>query len=66
MSVLWLLLTVPWIGLHFVIVLCPYHTHLLFCMRAAKTLMSSAGDKASVSRISDKYNNSKTNIFYKP
>ena len=30
-SVLWLFLTVPWIGLLCMIVVFPYHTHLLFC-----------------------------------
>ena len=28
--VLWLFLAVPWIGLHYVIVVFPDHTHLLF------------------------------------
>ena len=28
-SVLWLFLTVPWVGLQSVIVVFPYHTHLL-------------------------------------
>ena len=30
-SVLWLFLTVPWVGLQCVIVVFPDHTHLLFC-----------------------------------
>ena len=30
MHVLWLFLTVPWIGLQYVIVVFPDHTHLLF------------------------------------
>ena len=30
-SVLWLFLMVPWIGLLCMIVVFPYHTHLLFC-----------------------------------
>ena len=29
-GVLWLFLAVPWVGLHFVIVVCPDHTRLLF------------------------------------
>ena len=29
-NVLWLLLTLPWIGLQYVIVVFPDHTHLLF------------------------------------
>ena len=29
-NVLWLFLTVPWVGLQFVIVVFPDHTHLLF------------------------------------
>ena len=30
-NVLWLPLKVPWVGLLCVIVVFPYHTHLLFC-----------------------------------
>ena len=30
LSVVWLFLTVPWVCLHFVIVVFPDHTHLLF------------------------------------
>ena len=30
-SALWLFLAVPWIGLLCMIVVFPYHTHLLFC-----------------------------------
>ena len=29
-NVLWLSLTVPWVGLHFVIMVFPDHTHYLF------------------------------------
>ena len=29
-NVLWLFLTVPWVGLHYMIVVFPDHTHLLF------------------------------------
>ena len=29
-NVLWLILTVPWVGLQYVIVVFPDHTHLLF------------------------------------
>ena len=29
-NVLWVFLTVPWVGLQSVIVVFPYHTHLLF------------------------------------
>ena len=29
-NVLWLFLTVPWVGLQYVIVVFPDHTHLLF------------------------------------
>ena len=29
-NVLWLLFTVPWVGLQYVIVVFPDHTHLLF------------------------------------
>ena len=29
-NVLWLFLSVPWVGLQFVIVVFPDHTHLLF------------------------------------
>ena len=29
-NVLWLFLTVPWVGLHCVIVVFPVHTHLLY------------------------------------
>ena len=29
-NILWLFLTVPWVGLQFVIVVFPDHTHLLF------------------------------------
>ena len=29
-NVLWLFLAVPWVGLQYVIVVFPYHTHLLF------------------------------------
>ena len=31
-NVLWLFITVPWIGLQYVIVVFPDHTHLLFCL----------------------------------
>ena len=31
-SVLWLFLAVPWVGLQGVIVVFPEHTHLLFCV----------------------------------
>ena len=31
-NVLWLFLTVPWIGLQFVIVVSPDHTHLLYAL----------------------------------
>ena len=31
-NVIWLFLTVPWTGLHFVIVVFPDHTHLPFNM----------------------------------
>ena len=30
LNVLWLFLTVPWVGLQYVIVVFPDHTHLLF------------------------------------
>ena len=30
-NLLWILLTVPWVGLQCVIVFFPDHTHLLFC-----------------------------------
>ena len=30
LNVLWLFLTVPWVGLQYVIVVLPDHTHLLF------------------------------------
>ena len=30
-NVLWLFLTLPWVGLQSVIVVFPNHTHLLFC-----------------------------------
>ena len=30
LNVLWLFFTVPWVGLRFVIVVFPDHTHLLF------------------------------------
>ena len=32
-NVLWLFLTVPWVGLQYVIVVFPDHTHLLFYSR---------------------------------
>ena len=32
-NVLWLFLTVPWVGLQYVIVVFPDHTHLSQCMR---------------------------------
>ena len=32
-NVLWLFLTVPWVGLHNVIVVFPDHTHLLFSIQ---------------------------------
>ena len=32
-SVLWLFLTMPWVGLQYVIVVLPKHTHLLFNVR---------------------------------
>ena len=32
-NVLWLFLTVPWVGLQCVIVVFPDHTHLLFALR---------------------------------
>ena len=35
--VLWLLLTVPWAGLQYVIVVFPYHTHLLFYLYCMQT-----------------------------
>ena len=31
-NVLWLFLTVPWVGLHCVIVVFPDHTHLIFAI----------------------------------
>ena len=33
-NVLWIFLTVPWVGLPYVIVVFPDHTHLLFCSMA--------------------------------
>ena len=30
-NVLWLFLTVPWVGLQYVIVVCPNRTHFCFC-----------------------------------
>ena len=33
-NVLWLFLTVPWVGLQYVIVIFPDHTHLLFGSRS--------------------------------
>ena len=30
-SVMWLFLTVPWVGILWVILFFPDHTHLLFC-----------------------------------
>ena len=38
MNVLWLFLTVPWVGLQYVIVVIPDHTHLLF-VSSAKSLI---------------------------
>ena len=35
-SVLWLFLMVPWVGLQCVIVVFPDHTHLLFCVNGVK------------------------------
>ena len=37
-NVLWLFLTVPWVGLQYVIVVFPDHTHLLF-VSSAKSLI---------------------------
>ena len=31
-NVLWLFLTVPWVGMQYVIVVFPYHNHLLFAV----------------------------------
>ena len=36
-NVLWLFLTVPWVGLQCVIVVFPYHTHLLFNVESLST-----------------------------
>ena len=36
--VLWLFLAVPWVGLQYVIVVFPDHTHLLFQKRIVQTL----------------------------
>ena len=35
-NVLWLFLTVPWVGLQCVIVVFPDHTHLFFCYDSYK------------------------------
>ena len=43
---MWLLLTVPWVGLRFVIVVFPDHTHLLFVKK--KTLGATPKNKESV------------------
>ena len=42
-SVLWLFLTVPWVGLHCVIVLFPDHTHLLFCLTLVGVIFKCLG-----------------------
>ena len=34
LNVLWLFLMVPWVGLQYVIVIFPDHTHLLFSVTA--------------------------------
>ena len=40
--VVWLFLPVPWVCLQFVIVVFPYHTHLLFLFRKTISYMLSA------------------------
>ena len=39
-NVLWLFLTVPWVGLQYVIVVFTDHTHLLFVLYCTKTIPS--------------------------
>ena len=48
--VLWLLLTVPWVGLQFVIVVFPDHTHLLFKV-LKKRLIAHASDVLTVQPV---------------
>ena len=38
-NVLWLFLTVPWVGLQYVIVVFPDHTHLLFCNKSRQVTL---------------------------
>ena len=40
-SVLWLFLTVPWVGMQCVIVVFPDHTHLLFLQSSRSWLLNS-------------------------
>ena len=48
-----------WVGLLFIIVVFPDHTHLLFLYASGEDpFMSSAGDKAFAARICDKYQTS--------
>ena len=47
-NVLWLFLTLPWVGLLFVIVVFPDHTHLLF-----NTLISDWKDSKQKKSVSD-------------
>ena len=35
-NVLWFFLTVTWVGLRRVIVICPNHTHFCFCLNAVE------------------------------
>ena len=42
-SVLWLFLTVPWLGLHFVIVVFPDHAPLLFGVRGQSQIYIKSG-----------------------
>ena len=39
-NVLWLFLTVPWVGLQYVIVVFPDHTHLLFVLYCTKKILN--------------------------
>ena len=39
-NVMWLFLTVPWFGLHYVIVVFPDHTHFFYSLRYLSTLYS--------------------------
>ena len=56
MNVVWLILDVPWVGLQFVIVVFPDHTHLLFltCNFLRAEYYIQQGDINNVIRLVDK------------